>query len=129
MNDSNESKPVDKNRKDQQLNYYKEHPEGTQFTTNQGVKISHTDDSFKTGLRGPILMDDSHFREKITHFDHERIPERVVHARGTGAFGYFECLKPMGEYGSKVPSEDGKEDPSLCAVLHGGRLQGIGGYG
>ena len=112
MNDSNESKPVDKNRKDQQLDYYKEHPVGTQLTTNQGVKVSHTDDSLKAGLRGPTLLEDFHFREKITHFDHERIPERVVHARGTGAFGYFECLKPMGEYtAAKFLQEAGKRTP------------------
>jgi catalase len=119
MNDRNESKPVDKNRKDQQLDYYTEHPEETQLTTNQGVKVSRTDDSLKAGLRGPPLMENSHFRETITHFDHERIPERVVHAMGTGAFGYFECLKAHGRiYGSQVPLGGGKEDPSLCAVLH-----------
>ena len=61
-----------------------------ELTTNQGVKVSSNQDSLKIGLRGPTAMEDFIFREKITHFDHERIPERVVHARGSGAHGYFE---------------------------------------
>jgi catalase len=60
------------------------------LTTNQGVRVEHTDDSLKAGSRGPTVMEDFHFREKIMHFDHERIPERVVHARGSGAHGYFK---------------------------------------
>ena len=60
------------------------------LTTAFGQRLSHTDDSLKVGDRGPTLMDDFHLREKITHFDHERIPERVVHARGTGVHGVFE---------------------------------------
>ncbi|MFB9660127.1 catalase [Glycomyces mayteni] len=59
------------------------------LTTQQGVRVDHTDDSLKAGRRGPTLMEDFHVREKITHFDHERIPERVVHARGAGAYGVF----------------------------------------
>ena len=60
------------------------------LTTAQGVRLSHTDDSLKAGPRGATLMEDFHFREKIMHFDHERIPERVVHARGVGVHGVFE---------------------------------------
>src|SRR4029453_2558180 len=60
------------------------------LTTAQGVRLHHTDDSLKVGSRGPTLMDDFHLREKIMHFDHERIPERVVHARGVGVHGIFE---------------------------------------
>ncbi len=60
------------------------------LTTAQGQRLAQTDDSLKVGSRGPTLMDDFHLREKITHFDHERIPERVVHARGTAAHGVFE---------------------------------------
>ncbi len=60
------------------------------LTSNQGLKVNHTDDSLKAGERGSQLMEDFHFREKMTHFDHERIPERVVHARGSGAYGYFQ---------------------------------------
>ena len=60
------------------------------LTTNQGVTIAQNQDSLKAGLRGPALLEDFILREKLTHFDHERIPERVVHARGSGAHGYFE---------------------------------------
>ncbi len=55
------------------------------------MKVDHTDDSLAAGERGPTLIEDFHFREKLTRFDHERIPERIVHARGAGAYGYFEC--------------------------------------
>ncbi|NEE03605.1 catalase [Phytoactinopolyspora halotolerans] len=61
----------------------------THLTTQQGVRVDHTDDSVSVGARGPTLLEDFHAREKITHFDHERIPERVVHARGAGAYGEF----------------------------------------
>ncbi|SLF57412.1 Catalase CatB [Mycobacteroides abscessus subsp. bolletii] len=60
------------------------------LTTQQGVRVDHTDDALTAGVRGPTLLEDFHAREKVTHFDHERIPERVVHARGAGAYGYFE---------------------------------------
>eukprot|EP01112_Ceratiomyxa_fruticulosa_P019834 TRINITY_DN6587_c0_g1_i1.p1 TRINITY_DN6587_c0_g1~~TRINITY_DN6587_c0_g1_i1.p1 ORF type:complete len:701 (+),score=140.76 TRINITY_DN6587_c0_g1_i1:147-2249(+) len=66
---------------------------GCPITTNFGVKISNTDTSLKVGDRGPTLIEDFHFREKISHFDHERIPERVVHARGTAAHGFFQVYK------------------------------------
>jgi catalase len=62
---------------------------GEYLTTAQGTRLYDTDHSLKAGRRGPTLLQDHHFREKITHFDHERIPERVVHARGTGAHGVF----------------------------------------
>jgi catalase len=64
-----------------------------QLTTNQGVPISDNQNSLKAGPRGPVLLQDFILREKIMHFDHERIPERVVHARGSAAHGYFECLE------------------------------------
>ncbi|SCF28279.1 catalase [Micromonospora mirobrigensis] len=63
--------------------------QGAYLTTANGTRLRDTDHSLKAGPRGPILLQDHHFREKITHFDHERIPERVVHARGTGAHGVF----------------------------------------
>ncbi len=77
--------------KDEDLEKFREHPEGTHLTTDQGVGVTHTDDSLKAGPRGPTLLQDFHLREKITRFDHERIPERVVHARGAGAHGHFEA--------------------------------------
>ncbi|MEJ5998023.1 catalase [Corynebacterium sp. H130] len=65
--------------------------QGAFHTTQQGARINDTDHSLKAGRRGPLLMQDHHFREKITHFDHERIPERAVHARGAGAHGVFKA--------------------------------------
>ena len=62
---------------------------GAYLTTAQGLRLPDTDHSLKAGRRGPMLLQDHHLREKITHFDHERIPERVVHARGAGAHGVF----------------------------------------
>ena len=63
---------------------------GEFLTTAQGLRLPDTDHSLKAGDSGPTLLEDFHFREKITHFDHERIPERVVHARGAAAHGVFE---------------------------------------
>ncbi|HMJ13302.1 MAG TPA: catalase, partial [Polyangiaceae bacterium] len=68
---------------------------GKRLTTNQGVPVADNQHSLKAGLRGPALLEDFILREKITHFDHERIPERIVHARGSGAHGYFECYEPL----------------------------------
>jgi catalase len=65
------------------------------LTTNQGVPVADNQNSLKAGLRGPALLEDFILREKITHFDHERIPERIVHARGSGAHGYFECYESL----------------------------------
>ncbi len=70
---------------------------GEHMTGNQGVRISDDQNSLKAGPRGPTLMEDWAFREKITHFDHERIPERVVHARGAAAHGYFQAYEPLTE--------------------------------
>jgi catalase len=68
------------------------------LTTNQGVPVGDNQNSLKAGLRGPTALEDFILREKITHFDHERIPERIVHARGSAAHGYFECYEPLGQY-------------------------------
>jgi catalase len=82
------------------------------LTTNHGVPVSDNQNSLKAGARGPTLLEDFVLREKIFHFDHERIPERIVHARGSGAHGYFECTKAIAdltraslfqEVGAKVP--------------------------
>ncbi|MDB6132083.1 MAG: catalase [Verrucomicrobiales bacterium] len=67
------------------------------ITTNHGVPISDDQNSLKAGVRGPTLLEDFILREKISHFDHERIPERVVHARGTGAHGYFQAYKSQSD--------------------------------
>ena len=96
-NDNNRNKP-DETSKDEQLENYRVDDRGKKMTTNQGLKVSEDEFSLKAGERGPTLMEDFHFREKMTHFDHERIPERVVHARGFAAHGVFELYEPMGQY-------------------------------
>lgn len=68
------------------------------LTTNQGTAISDNQNSLKANPSGPVLLEDFILREKITHFDHERIPERIVHARGTGVHGYFELTKSLSEH-------------------------------
>src|SRR6188768_125264 len=68
------------------------------MTTNQGVKINDDQNSLKAGDRGATLMEDFIFREKMTHFDHERIPERIVHARGAGAHGVFKLNKSISKF-------------------------------
>ncbi len=85
---------------------------GQPLTTNQGVRIADNQNSLKAGRRGPALLEDFILREKITHFDHERIPERVVHARGSGAHGYFECYAPLTRYTrASIFAEAGKRTP------------------
>ena len=90
-------------------------PNGNLYqTTNHGVRISDDHNSLKIGPRGPTLLEDFVLREKITHFDHERIPERVVHARGAGAFGYFECTQEMTKFtNAGFLSTKGKRTPVL----------------
>ncbi len=90
----------DTNLKLRTLGTFREDPTDQVLTTDQGLPIRQTDDSLKAGPRGPTLLEDFHLREKITHFDHERIPERVVHARGSGAHGYFQVYESMAEYTS-----------------------------
>lgn len=68
------------------------------LTTNQGIPVSDNQNSLRNGVRGPTLLEDFVLREKIMHFDHERIPERIVHARGTGAHGYFELYESLAQY-------------------------------
>ena len=73
-----------------------QHPKGDEvLTTNQGTPIGDNQNSLRDGQRGPTLLEDFIFREKITHFDHERIPERIVHARGSGAHGFFQPYQSM----------------------------------
>ncbi|WP_230819024.1 catalase [Rheinheimera aquimaris] len=85
---------------------------GQPLTTNQGVAVADNQSSLKAGLRGPTLLEDFILREKITHFDHERIPERIVHARGSAAHGYFEAYAAQTQYTRAAPfSEKGKITP------------------
>ena len=71
---------------------------GQFLTTNHGLRINDDQNSLKAGERGSTLLEDFHFREKMTHFDHERIPERIVHARGSAAHGYFELTESLSKY-------------------------------
>ncbi|WP_254276716.1 catalase [Halomonas sp. 3H] len=87
-------------------------PSDRPLTTNQGVGIGDNQNTLKAGLRGPSLLEDFVLREKITHFDHERIPERIVHARGSGAHGYFKAYDALTEYTKAAPfAEKGKVTP------------------
>ena len=94
MDQSNE------NKKQQQLDALRKNNDGTAMTTNSGMKVSEDEHSLTVGDRGPTLLEDFHFREKMMHFDHERIPERVVHARGFGAHGEFQVYEDLSEYTS-----------------------------
>src|SRR5450631_1091760 len=78
------------------------------LTTNQGIRVSDNQNSLKAGQRGPSLLEDFALREKIHHFDHERIPERIVHARGSAAHGYFELTKSLDQFtNAKILTEVG----------------------
>jgi catalase len=85
---------------------------GQRLTTNLGVPVADNQHSLKQGLRGPALLEDFILREKITHFDHERIPERIVHARGSAAHGYFECYESFASVTrASLFAEKGKRTP------------------
>ncbi|BBL65444.1 Catalase [Methanosarcina mazei TMA] len=107
-----DKKMINEKSKEEQLEKFHEDPEREFLTTNQGVRVNNTDISLKAGERGPTLLEDFHFREKLTHFDHERIPERVVHARGSGAHGFFQVYEPITEYTSaKFLQDPNKKTP------------------
>jgi catalase len=90
------------------------HPE---LTTNQGVALSDNQNSLKAHPRGPALLEDFILREKITHFDHERIPERIVHARATGVHGYFELTKSLKQYTTaRILTEVGVKTPVFTRI-------------
>lgn len=88
-----------------------------ELTTNQGLVIADNQNSLKASVKGPTLLEDFILREKITHFDHERIPERIVHARGTGAHGYFELTHSLEKYTTaKVLTEVGLKTPVFTRI-------------
>lgn len=84
-------------KKASQLESYVNKPEHDHLTTAEGLKVDDNQNSLKAGSRGPTLLEDFFFRQKMTHFDHERIPERIVHARGFGAHGYFQLESSMAD--------------------------------
>jgi catalase len=94
---ASQKKPLE-NAKVNDLAKNTEQSEGEFLTTNHGLKINDDQNSLKAGERGATLLEDFQLREKITHFDHERIPERIVHARGSAAHGYFELNQSMTKY-------------------------------
>ncbi len=91
-----------------------EHPP---LTTNQGLAVADNQNSLRANARGPTLLEDFILREKITHFDHERIPERIVHARGTGVHGHFELTESLAGYTTaKVLTEVGEKTPLFTRI-------------
>jgi len=86
------------NPKAADLAMHREDSAGQVLTTNQGTRVNDNQNTLKAGERGPSLLEDFHFREKMTHFDHERIPERIVHARGNAAHGYFQVYESLSRY-------------------------------
>ena len=81
------------------------------LTTNQGIPVSDNQNSLKSGSRGPTLLEDFVLREKIFHFDHERVPERIVHARGSGAHGYFEATEDISDLSKAAVFKKGTRTP------------------
>ncbi|MDW5288297.1 catalase [Formosa sp. PL04] len=94
----NQKHQESQSEKTEQLKSFEKDSLGKVLTTNQGLKVNDTNNSLKSGERGSTLLEDFLLREKITNFDHERIPERIVHARGSGAHGYFELYKNLEEF-------------------------------
>lgn len=94
------------------------------------MRIADDQNSLRAGTRGPTLLEDFILREKITHFDHERIPERIVHARGSAAHGYFQPYKSL----KAITKADFLSDPEqnhtgICALLYSTGRRGFGRYG
>lgn len=112
MMDTDKDKTNPDNPKINDLYMNTEDGSGEALTTSTGLKINDDQNSLLAGERGPTLMEDFHFREKMTHFDHERIPERVVHARGSAAHGYFESYGDYSEFTKAgFLSKPGKKTP------------------
>lgn len=119
----NESKPM--NKKQQQLAAFIRDTANQQMTSNEGIKIADDEHTLKAGERGPTLIEDFLSREKLAHFDRERIPERVVHARGYGAHGEFELYRSM----SDVTMADFLQDPAKKTPLFVRFSQVVGSRG
>ena len=91
-----------------------EHPA---LTTNEGVALSDNQNSLRGNTRGPTLLEDFILREKIMHFDHERIPERIVHARGTGVHGFFELTASLKQYTTaRILTEVSEQTPVFTRI-------------
>ena len=109
--------PVKDNDKIKDLEKNKIDNKKKAFTTNKSLKMAEEEFSLKAGRRGPTLLEDFHLREKIMHFDHETIPERIVHARGVRAHGIFKCTKDMSKYTKAcLFTKKGKETPLFSRI-------------
>ncbi len=109
---SRNKKHIDENSKNEQLEQFRIQNTGKPLTTNQSKKLSNDSEQLKAGVRGPSLRQDYEFLEKMTHFVHEPIPERKVHARGYGAHGEFECYQSMEQFTKAgFLQEAGKKTP------------------
>src|SRR6187397_3631472 len=101
--------PKEKNAKAKDLAAFQDTADKQYLTTNHGLRVNDDQNTLQAGERGPSLLEDFHLREKITHFDHERIPERVVHARGSAAHGHFQVYESLAKY----TRADFLQDPSV----------------
>jgi catalase len=111
-NKKSPGKMSEENAKTESLSFHTEESTNQFLTTNQGVRINDDQNSLKAGTRGATLMEDFIFREKMTHFDHERIPERIVHARGSAAHGVFQVYESMAKYTkAKFLQDPSRETP------------------
>ena len=99
--------------KNESLEQFRNDAEGHDLRTNNGVRIADNHNSLKAGERGPTLMEDFIFREKMNHFDHERIPERIVHARGAAAHGVFEAYPEAEKYSKAAVFKAGQQTPTF----------------
>jgi catalase len=103
---------MNESKKKRQLEQYVNKPEHDNLTTNEGTKIPDNQNQLKAGRRGPSLLEDFHFRQKMTHFDHERTPERIVHARGFAAHGVFKLSDSLSDLTcADFLTSEGKETP------------------
>lgn len=111
---SRDQQQRDQNAKQAQLDQFRIRNTGNPMTTKQGLKVSNDEQTLKAGVRGPSLHEDFYFQEKMGHFNREEIPERVVHARGYGAYGEFECYQSMKHVTQACfLQEPGKKTPAL----------------
>ncbi|MEA5570253.1 catalase [Calothrix sp. UHCC 0171] len=122
MSDRTNEKNINEQSKNQSLEQFRQQP-GEFITTNEGVKVTSTNDSLKAGSRGPTLLEDFHFTEKNAHFNRERIPERVVHARGVGAHGYFQVYESL----SELTKAKFLQDPSVKTPVFA-RISTVAGF-
>ncbi len=118
------------NEKVQSLEPHRETGDNKVLTTNHGVKINDDQNSLKAGARGATLLEDFILREKITHFDHERIPERIVHARGSAAHGVFKLYESQAvHYQSRLSYGYDDRNAGFCTVFNCCRIERLHGSG